>query len=160
MDQRPGWVTRPGVHDQPGWFVDDDQVVVLVKDPQIHRLGLEPAGRRRRQLPAEMIASPEPASRPGGAVIEADVPLRDQPLDVAAAFTGEQAGQVLVESRGIGNDGVLRRLAQARRVRPPRQTVPSSRTATPTVIDESATLKMGQCGTWTKSMTEPLTPRS
>src|SRR5438876_562395 len=27
-------------------------------------------------------------------------------------------------------------------------------------MDESATLKIGQCGTWMKSITEPLTPRS
>lgn len=93
-------------------------------------------------------------------IVEANVPIDDQPMHLAAALSGEQPGQVLVESRGVGRDGVVFRFAQARRGRPLRQTVPISNTATPTVIAESATLKIGQCGTWMKSMTEPLTPRS
>jgi len=93
-------------------------------------------------------------------VVEADMPVDDQSVDLASALSRKQPGQVLIEARGVGRDDVLGRLAQARRDRPLRQTVPTRSTATPTVIAESATLKIGQCGTWMKSTTEPLTPRS
>ena len=144
MDERAGGMAGPGMHDQAGGLVDDGQIVVLVHDPQVHWLGFQPARRRRRELPAQAIARAQPAPGPGRAIIEADEALGDQALHPAAALPDEQPGQVLVESRGIGGDGVLYRLAQARRDRPPRQTVPRSRIATPTVIAESATLKMGQ----------------
>src|SRR6202011_1331205 len=97
--------------------------------------------------------------RPRRAIVEPDLPLRDQPLDLASALSFEQAGQVLVQSRGVDGDGVPIRLGQTGLERPLRQIVPSRSTATPMLIAESATLKIGQCGTWMKSMTEPLTPR-
>src|SRR6202022_1563080 len=149
-----------GRTDQPGGCVDGDQVVVLVEHTKVHRFGLQLRRNGFRDFPAEAIARPQTASRPRRSVIEADVPLRDQPLDLAAALPRDQPGQVLVESKGVDRDSVLLRLGQARRERPLRQSVPTRSTATPTVIAESATLKIGQCGTWMKSMTEPLTPRS
>ena len=71
------------------------------------------------------------------------MPIDDQAMHLAAALSGKQPGKVLIESRGVGRNGVLCRLAQARRGRPLRQTVPIRSTATPTVIAESATLKIG-----------------
>ena len=153
-------MARPRMDDEPGRFVDHDQVVVLVKHTKIHRLGLEPRWRRRGQFPAEPIPRAEAAPRAGRPVVQADVSLRDQALDLAPALPLEQAGQILVESRGVDRDRVLFRRRHARRGRPLRQRVPTRSTATPTVIAESATLKIGQCGTWMKSITEPLTPRS
>src|SRR5256884_3105517 len=149
-----------GMDDEPGRFVDDDQIVVLVEHAKIHRLGPESGWRRCGQFPAEPVARAEPAPCAGRPVVEADVSLRDQSLDLAAALPREQARQILIESRRVDRDGVLFRRRQARRGRPLRQSVPTRSTATPTVIAESATLKIGQCGTWMKSTTEPLTPRS
>ena len=162
MNQRAGGMSGSRVHHQPGRFVDDDQVVVLVKHAEVHGFGLEPAGRCRRQLPAKPISLAEAQPGPGRTIVDPDMPVGDQPLDPVSALSAEQAGQVLVESRGVDRDRMVFNLAHARRGRgrPPRQTVPRRRTATPTVIAESATLKIGQCGTWMKSITEPLTPRS
>jgi len=70
------------------------------------------------------------------------VPVDDQPVYLAATLSRKQPGQVLIEARGVGRDGVVCRLAQARRDRP-RQTVPIKSTTTPTLIAESATLKIG-----------------
>src|ERR1700737_2658323 len=41
MDQGAGRMARPGMHDEAGRFVDDDQVVVLVEHPKIHRFRLQ-----------------------------------------------------------------------------------------------------------------------
>ena len=160
VDQRAGGMTRPRVHDEAGRFVDDDQVVVLVEDREIHRFGLKPGWNRGRQLPVEAIAGSQPATGPRRPIVEADVPLRDQALDLASTLSGEQAGEVLVESGSVDRDRVRLRRGQTGLERPLRQIVPKRSTATPTLIAESATLKIGQCGTWMKSMTEPLTPRS
>src|SRR2546423_812334 len=151
---------RPGMHDEPGRFVDHDQVVVLVEHTEVHCFGLQPAGNGGRQLPLQTIARPKPGCRTRRPIVVADMPLRDQALDLTPAMPGEQAGQVLVEAGGVNRDGVRLRLGQTALERPLRQMVPSRSTATPTVIAESATLKIGQCGTWMKSITEPLTPRS
>jgi len=105
-------------------------------------------------------AGPEPAPSTCRPIVVADVPFRDQALNLAPALPGEHAGKVLVESRRVNRNGVRLRLGQTGLERPLRQIVPNRSTATPTVIAESATLKIGQCGTWMKSITEPLTPRS
>src|SRR5205085_2064415 len=160
MNQGAGGMPGPRVDDQTRRFVDDDQVVILVKHAEVHRLGLEAGRYRRRQLPAEPVTPAKADPRAGRSIVDANMALRDQSLDAAPALSNQQAGQVLIESRSVDRDRVVLGLAQARRDRPPRQSVPRRSTATPTVIAESATLKIGQCGTWMKSITEPLTPRS
>ena len=160
VNQRPGRMAGPRMHDEPRRLVDDDQVLVLVEHVKIHWFGFEPGRRRGRHFPAEAIAGAKPARRARRSIVEANVAVDDEPVHLAAAMSGEQPGQVLIQSRGVDRDRVLGCLAQARRGRPLRQTVPIRSTATPTVIDESATLKIGQWGTWIKSMTEPWTPRS
>ena len=160
VNQRAGGMAGSGMHDEARRLIDDDQVVILVKHTEVHRFGLEPARLCRRHHPAEPITLAQPDARSGRSIVDPNMAVRDQPLDAVSAVSNQQAGQVLVESRGIDRDGVVLSLGQARRGRPPRHKVPSRSTATPTVIAESATLKIGQCGTWMKSITEPLTPRS
>jgi len=87
-------------------------------------------------------------------------PLLDQPVHLGAAQLGDLLGKILVEARRRYRDDVNLGIAQARRAWAPRQSPPSTRIVTPTLIEESATLKIGQCGTWIKSTTEPLIRRS
>src|ERR1700719_2450136 len=135
-------MTGSGVHDESCGLVDDQRVVVLVEHVELDRLGCEPGWHGGRHLPAETIAGVEPAGGARRPVVEAHVPVDDQPVYLAAALSRNEPGQVLIEARGVGRDGVVCRLAQARRDRP-RQTVPIKRTTTPTLIAESATLKIG-----------------
>src|SRR5207253_1940384 len=139
MDERAGRMARPRMHHEPGRFVDDDQVVVLVEHAKIHRLGLEPGWNGGWQFPAEPIARAEAAPRARRSIVQADVSLRDQSLHLAPALPREQAGQILVESRRVGRDGVLFRRRQARRGRPLRQSVPTRSTAAE--IGRQTTLK-------------------
>src|SRR2546430_15535975 len=121
-----------GMDEEPGGFVDDDQIVVLVEHAKIHRLGRESGWRRCGQFPAEPVARAEPAPCAGRPVVEADVSLRDQSLDLAAALPREQARQILIEWRRVDRAGWLFPRREARRGRPLRQTAPTATTAPPT----------------------------
>src|ERR1700680_3234554 len=107
MDQGAGRMARPGVHDQPGRLVNDAQVLVLVKNSEIHRFGVEPGWDGCRQLPAEAIAGPQPISGARGPPIVLNVSVRDQLLNPAPAQLGELPGKVLVETGGAGRRGEL-----------------------------------------------------
>src|SRR5260370_42559417 len=111
-------MARSGMHDEPGRFIDDDQVLVLVKHAQLHRLGLQTGWNGCRDLPTETIARPQPACRTGRPIVEADVTLRDQPLDLAPALPCEKPGQVLAEPWAVGRDSGPLRLRQAPSGRP------------------------------------------
>src|SRR5207244_1007699 len=143
-----GGMTRSWVDDEARRLIDDDQVVILIEHTEVHRFGLQPARLCLRQLPAEPITLAQADARSGRSIVDPNMAVRDQPLNAASAQSNQQAGEVLVESGGVGRDGMVLSLAQARRGRPPRHKGPSRRTATPTVIAEAATLKTGQCGTW------------
>src|SRR5260370_10402548 len=95
-------MARSGMHDEPGRFIDDDQVLVLVKHAQLHRLGLQAGWNGCRDLPTETIARPQPACRTGRPIVEADLALRGQPLDPAPALPGEKTGHGLGLARGRG----------------------------------------------------------
>src|SRR5205823_14630470 len=137
MNQGAGGMARSWVDDEARRLIDDDQVLILIKHAQVHRFGLQPARLCRRQLPAEPITLAQADARSGRSIVDPNMAVRDQPLNTASALSNQQAGEVLVESGGVGRDGMVLRLAQAGRGRPPRHNVPSRRTATPTVIAES-----------------------
>src|SRR5438105_13497279 len=148
-------LARPSMNHEPGLFVDDDQVVGRVEHAKIHRLGLEPGWNGGWQFPAEPIARAEAAPRARRSIVQADVSLRDQSLHLAPALPREQAGQILVESRRVGRDGVLSRRRPAPLGRPLRHSGPTRSTATPTLIAEPRELKHDQGAARSNSMPEP-----
>src|SRR5437762_9995920 len=71
VNERPLRVTRGGMDDEPGRLVDDEEVLVLVRDDQLHLLRLEGARHRTGRLELELLAAGEPrALRARGAVHE------------------------------------------------------------------------------------------
>src|ERR1700682_893660 len=101
VDQRPGRMAGPRMDDDPRRLVDDDQVLVLVEHAKIHWFGFEPGRRRGRHFPAEAIAGATTPRRARPSIVEANVPVDDEPVHLAAALSGEQHGQVLIQSRGV-----------------------------------------------------------
>ena len=65
VDQRAGPVAGAGMHDQPGWLVDDDQLGVLVEDVERDVLALRFGWLRLGQATATV--SPALSLRPGSA---------------------------------------------------------------------------------------------
>ena len=150
--ERPAspWTSVPVACPAPGWttsagrLVDDEQVLVLVRDPQVERLGLRDRRRLRRVLgeldllPAgEPVAlGPRPPSTEHGAGGE-------QPLGRRARADPDPARKR--SSRSPAADSGTRRGRDTRR-RGPRSaaTRAPSRIATPITMKLSARLNAGQ----------------
>ena len=110
VDERAGGVPGRRMDDEAGRLVDDQQVLVLVGDAEVHRLRLERRTRRLRRLELELLAALElPALRPRAAV---DEHRRKYPLRDAARADLRQSGEEAVEP-------LARR--RVRNVRPERQ---------------------------------------
>ena len=159
MDQRPAAVARPGMDYQAGRLVDDEKVLIFEHNLQVHCFPNELAWHNRWQLPPKPVSLAKPASGPGRPIVVPYVTVRDQALNSTAAQLRQATYQVLIEPRAVLMNDVARG-SQVRRGFRFARTVPITRTATPTVTAESATLKTGHRGTWMKSITEPLTARS
>ena len=97
VHERPRRVPRRGVHDQPGGLVDDEQVLVLVGDPQVHRLRDERRPTRRGRLEGDLLPTRQPvALRPQNAVDE-HRPLSHEPLGRGPRAHGREPGDEAVE---------------------------------------------------------------
>ena len=71
LGERPGPVSARGVHHDSRRLVDDQQVLVLVRDDEVHRLWLERRRRHCRRLEFDLLAACElVALRPRAAVDE------------------------------------------------------------------------------------------
>ncbi len=69
VHERPARMSRRRMHDDAGALVDDEQVLVLVRNAQVHVLGSEIARRRHGRLELELLAAGERrALRPHAAV--------------------------------------------------------------------------------------------
>ena len=104
-----------GMHDEPRRLVDDEQVLVLVRDDEIHRLRLErrssaPSAARTRAPPRPRACSSSRAARPSTST----PPPLEQPLGDGARADLRQLGEEAVEP--LARRG-LRRDAQPRHVR-------------------------------------------
>ena len=80
VDERPAPVARRGMDDDPGRLVDDEEVLVLVGDPKLHRLGLEPARCRARRLELDRLPAAQPEALRARRPVHEHVAGLHQPL--------------------------------------------------------------------------------
>src|SRR5438445_299740 len=59
VQERPARMSRCRMHDEAGALVDDEQVLVLVRNTQVKVLRDEVARRRRRRLELDLLAAGE-----------------------------------------------------------------------------------------------------
>jgi hypothetical protein len=150
--QGAGAVTGRRVDHHAGRLVDDDQVGVLVDDPE--RDGLR-AGRHvdlLRPLVFEQITLPHAVRRPGRPPVDPDEAGARQASGRGAAQRRVQRGEDAVDPPD--SPCYLEGPALWRR------TYPISSSTTPTEMAESATLKTGQKWSAMKSVTVPCRRRS
>jgi hypothetical protein len=128
------------VDDDPRGLVHDEQVLVLVCDPERHLLALQLARRGLRDHKLDLLASLEPMALHPPLPVDDRRPFLQQPLGGSARAHLGQRGQEAVEplARGLGGDGDDQRdrvspISSARK-----------RIATPITMKLSARLKAGQ----------------
>ena len=129
-------------HLEPGMHV-----VVLVDDRQRERLGAELVGGARRDLDVDTLAALQPMSPLAYDAIDPDVPLLDELLQTGARDIGDARGEPTIEplARRTGVDGQREeRQLFSGTATAGRSSKRNARSATPTVIEESATLNAGQ----------------
>ena len=103
VDQGARGVAGPGMYDQPGRFVDDDQIGVLIDHLQGDILGLWFRLGRRRQADFKALAGFDPVcgvgyrGRAAVAVPAVDKPLEQQRLEARAGQIGTFGGQKAIE---------------------------------------------------------------
>ena len=129
------------MNNEPGRLVHDQQVVVLVGDPQIALLGLERDEFRLRRLDLERLAAGEPVALRAQLAINANGPCREQALGLGPRRNFRQRGDVPVEplagSRGWHlEDDYRERMSPSR--------IAAKRMPTPTTMKVSARLNAGQ----------------
>ena len=140
-------VARAGMYDHTRRLVDDEHVVVLVDDRQRERLGAELVGGARRDLDLDTLAALQPMSPLAYDAIDPDVPLLDELLQTGARDIGDARGEPTIEplARRTGVDGQREeRQLFSGTATAGRSSRRNARSATPTVIEESATLNAGQ----------------
>jgi hypothetical protein len=59
VDKRPAFVPRCRVHHESGRLVDDEQVLVLIRNPQLELLGLQRNDRSGGQLKLDLLPALE-----------------------------------------------------------------------------------------------------
>ena len=148
LDERAGRVPGAGVDDEPGRLVDDEQVLVLVGDPEVERLGRSSAGSAiAARIELDLLPAAQPvALRPRGRRRRARAPAREQALGGGARADLGQLGDEAVEPRRpppTQERELRRRHAGAAAPRSAATSAPS-RIATPITMKLSARLNAGQ----------------
>ncbi len=114
VGERAVAVAGPGVDDDAGRLVDDDDCVVLVHDPESDRLRcIRVANRRERRAEDDPLAAPDLALHVGARRIDGDAPRAHPRLEPAAGMFREQARERAVEPQAgqLGGNGPLDRRA-------------------------------------------------
>jgi hypothetical protein len=96
-------MARSRVHDDPGRLVDDEEVLVLVRDPQVELLGLQLGALLSRELDLERLATREAVALGRGRPVDPNRAGLDQPLGRAAGRDLGQPREETVEplARGL-----------------------------------------------------------
>jgi hypothetical protein len=130
------------VHDDAGRLVDDQQVRILVRDPQLALLRLEAGRRRLGPLELELFAAGEPVALGPDRAVDADGCRPDEPLRLGPRPDLGERGEKPVEALAGGAVGNAQPSGQLR-CAPASMTV-AKRIATPTQMNVSARLNAGQ----------------
>ena len=97
------------MYNHPGWFVDDDDVVVVVDDRDWKSLGLRRGGRGWRNLKGDQSVFMHDRAGVGGTRVDAGHPLLTATLNLRARTTAKVRGQYVIETLA----GVFRRDPEA-----------------------------------------------
>jgi hypothetical protein len=101
IDQSIVPVSWSGVHHQPGGFVDDREVLVLVDQDEGNGTGLKRSGRLARgKLNEDSLAAGEQSRSPGGLTVDADALVGNQASGLSSGEP-ELIGQKPVEALGM-----------------------------------------------------------
>jgi hypothetical protein len=90
-------MTRPRVHNEPGRFVEDEEIVVLEKDLERHRLGLRVAFFNLGLAHFDNVAGVNGVARSRLLAIHVDESVADQCLEADAREGGERESESAVE---------------------------------------------------------------
>src|SRR6266699_1638105 len=140
------------VHDHARGLVDNDQVGVLIDEPERERFRGRPRGMRLGDGEFDDVACGDAIRRMGRLAVEPDHPVLYQPGRGGAAQHRRVLSQKPVETRG--------RRGRRQALFGLRRTYPSRSRTTPVLTAESATVNTGQKCTATKSVTVPNMTRS
>ena len=100
VDERAGVVARARMNDDAGRLVDDEQVLVLPRDAEVHLLGDERRGVGR-QLDEDVLPTRQPMALGAGLAVDEDGPVGDQPFGEAARADLRASRERSVESLGL-----------------------------------------------------------
>ncbi len=100
VHERPALVPRARVDDDAGGLVDDEQVLVLPDDVEVHLLGGERAGLGRK-LDDDLLPALEPVALRPGLTVDEDGAVGDQALGERAGADLGPAGEGPVEPLGL-----------------------------------------------------------
>jgi hypothetical protein len=107
VDKRPLLVPRCRVHDEPRRLVDDEQMLVLVRNPQGELLGLQRNGRLGCQLKLDLLPTLEAKALRARLAVDQDGPRAQQALGLPARGDLGQRRDETVEplAGGLGRNG-------------------------------------------------------
>jgi hypothetical protein len=130
------------MHDQPGGLVDDEEVLVLPRDPELVVLTCGRLVMCDRSLELDLLPTREAVALRARGAIDYDCARSEQPLRLAARADLGQRGDEAVKplSGGVCRDACAD--GQVRRAPP--NMIAAKRIATPTTMNVSARLKAGQ----------------
>ena len=110
VDQRALPMPGGGVDDEPGGFVEAEQVIVLIENVERDILGLNVGGSDGlgRNLCVDAVAFPHGIGSAGGVAIDADESSGERFLPAGAAELRPLFGQPAVEARGSEVGGAVK----------------------------------------------------
>ncbi len=98
VDERAGPVPAGGVHDEPGLFVDGDEVLIFKDDVQRDIFGERLRGGKLGERDADTVAGAEDGGGFGGAIVDHDDSGFDELLKHGAGIIGEAVAKVQIDA--------------------------------------------------------------
>jgi len=94
-------MARGGMHHHSGWFVDDDDVRVLIEDRQRQRLGLRRRLDRRRDVDGDLLTRLHRLIRLGFPPANPHVSIFDEALDLRSGVIAEHGREETIEASAV-----------------------------------------------------------
>ena len=102
VDERPSCMPGRGVNDETGRLVDDEEVLVLVRDAEIHRFGCELGRCALRRFELDVLASRQTVTLSLPATVHEHSSRLHQPLGHAPRPDRREGRQEAVEPLACG----------------------------------------------------------